>query len=102
MDYGNLLATQILTPRNIVEAMLTGPQSDRLFGLIDREVKRAVDNELSLAKPLVVTVLGGGTRYQELKRDAVQIVLDRFPDTTARSRTTPWMPSTYAPWSSRR
>ncbi|WP_245818901.1 DUF445 domain-containing protein [Haloechinothrix alba] len=71
-DYGNLLATEILTPRNIVEAMLTGSQSDKLFNMIDNAVQRAVDSEMCLAKPLVVATLGG-KRYQELKRGAAHI-----------------------------
>lgn len=79
-DYGTLIATEILTPANIIDAMLTGPQSDRLFELISREVQRTIDQQLGFAKPLLVVAVGG-REYQQLKRDAVRIVLDRLPET---------------------
>lgn len=81
VDYGSLIADEILTPRNIIEAMLTGPQSDRLFGMIDKEVQRTVDAETGLAKPWVVLTMGG-RRFQEMKQYAADVVLQRLPETT--------------------
>lgn len=80
VDYGSLLAGEILTPANLIEAMLTGPQSDRLFSLITREVKHTIDDQSSLAKPLAVLSLGG-RRYQDMKREAASMVIARLPDT---------------------
>lgn len=77
-DYADLIASEILSPRNVTEALLNGPQSDRLFWLIQREVQSSLDGGLGFAKPLVVLTLGG-RRFQEMKQDAVRIVLERFP-----------------------
>lgn len=82
VDYGALIAEEILTPTNVIEAMLTGPQSDRLFAVVTREVKQTVDDQAGLAKPLLVFALGG-ERYQQMKQDVVRAVLQRLPDTAS-------------------
>ncbi|MEV6768753.1 DUF445 family protein [Nocardia sp. NPDC051030] len=79
-DYGALIANEILTPENIIEAMLTGPQSDRLFSLIQHEVDRVVDEQAGIAKPLVMFVIGS-REYEHMKRDAVALIRQRLPGT---------------------
>ena len=54
-DYGALIADEVLTVRNVMEAVLTGSRADRLFALITREVQRTIDAQTSIAKPLVKT-----------------------------------------------
>jgi hypothetical protein len=49
----------VLTVRNVMEAVLTGPRADRLFALITREVQRTIDAQASIAKPLVALTMGG-------------------------------------------
>jgi len=78
--YGSLIAKEILHPRNLLEGMLTGPKSDRLIALVDREVRRTVDRQTGLMKPLVVLAVGG-RRYQELKRAAAAKVIETAPRT---------------------
>ncbi|WP_396345599.1 DUF445 domain-containing protein [Haloechinothrix sp. LS1_15] len=78
--YGDLIAKEILTPRNLLEGMLTGPKSDRLVALVQREVRRAIDARAGLAKPLVVLAVGG-QRFRELERDAVAHVMATAPRT---------------------
>jgi hypothetical protein len=83
MDYADLIAAEIISPRNVMRALLDGPQSDRLFHMIDRQVKGSVDAQMGVLKPLVVLSMGG-RRFQQMKQDAVDILLERFPDTVGR------------------
>lgn len=74
-DYGELIATEILTPSNIIEGVLEGPNVDKLFALVGREVQHALDSQIGLAKPLVVLAVGG-REYQNLKRDIAASTID--------------------------
>lgn len=80
VDYGNLIATEILTPANMIDAMLTGPQSDRLFSLIEHEIDRVLDQQMGRAKPLVELAVGN---LDFIKKDIVQTVRSRLPAETA-------------------
>ncbi|GAB2743671.1 uncharacterized membrane protein YheB (UPF0754 family) [Amycolatopsis magusensis] len=79
-DYGTLIADEVLTMSNVLEAVLTGPKSDRLFALIQREVQRTIDEQASIAKPLVALTVGG-REYQELKRAAAAKAIEHLPET---------------------
>jgi uncharacterized membrane protein YheB (UPF0754 family) len=79
-QYGALIAREILTPRNIMDAILRGPLSDRLFAMVQKQVRRVVDEQAGLAKPLVVFAVGTA-RYQQMKDVVAQKVMDRLPDT---------------------
>jgi uncharacterized membrane protein YheB (UPF0754 family) len=79
-DYGSLIANEILTPGNIIEAILKGPQSDRLFELVQRQVQQAIDEELGLAKTFIPFTIGTQS-YLEMKRSAVHRIADRLPQT---------------------
>jgi uncharacterized membrane protein YheB (UPF0754 family) len=81
-DYGNLIASEIITPRNVVEAVLRGPLSDRLFAMVQREVHQLVDDQAGLARPLVVVAVGG-RRYQQMKQLVTEKALERMPETVA-------------------
>jgi uncharacterized membrane protein YheB (UPF0754 family) len=79
-EYGALVADEVLTPRNIMEAILKGPLSDRLFNLVQKQVQQLVDDRAGLAKPFVVLAVGS-TRYQEMKRLIAEKVMERMPET---------------------
>ncbi len=78
--YGDLIAREILTPKNLLEGMLTGPKSDRLLAIVQKEVQRTIDEQAGFVKPLVVLAVGG-RRYQQLKEGAVTKVLETVPET---------------------
>lgn len=78
--YGALIAQEVVTPRNIMESVLKGPLSERIFTLVHRHVQRAVDEQSSITKPLVVLAVGS-TKYQELKREVAQRLMDSLPET---------------------
>ncbi|CRK61167.1 hypothetical protein [Alloactinosynnema sp. L-07] len=79
-DYGDLIAKEILTVHNVLEAILTGPKSDRLYAMIQREVQRSIDSQISVVKPFVVAAVGP-RRYQEMKHAAARKAIERMPDT---------------------
>ncbi|QLY28863.1 DUF445 family protein [Nocardia huaxiensis] len=80
VDYGGLIANEILTPANIIHAMLTGPQSDRLFSLVEYEVQRVLDQQLGRAKPLVEFAFASS--LEAMKHDVVDTMRTRLPDST--------------------
>jgi uncharacterized membrane protein YheB (UPF0754 family) len=79
-DYGDLIAKEILTIPKVLEAMLTGPKSDRLYAMIQREIVRTIDAQTSLAKPFVVAAVGS-RRYQEMKHTAARRAVELLPET---------------------
>ncbi|WP_067828537.1 DUF445 domain-containing protein [Nocardia inohanensis] len=79
VDYGKLIADEILTPANIIQAMLTGAQSDRLFSLIDHEIERVMDQQMGRAKPIVELAVGN---LSDIKHDILTAVRQRLPEST--------------------
>ncbi len=79
-DYGALIADELITPRNILESVLRGPLSDRLFAVVRREVEDAIARNTTFVRPLVVLTVGS-SRYQEMKDAITAQVMDRLPDT---------------------
>ena len=68
-DYGDLIAKEILTVHNVLEAVLTGPKCDRLFAMGGGEVGRSVDAQAGTGKPRVVAAVGSRA-HQWLKGGA--------------------------------
>tara|TARA_R110001592_G_scaffold63585_12_gene194956 strand:+ start:11920 stop:13152 length:1233 start_codon:yes stop_codon:yes gene_type:complete len=79
VDYGTIIANEIITPANITDAILTGPMSDRLFEMVQRHVQRAVDEQAGIAKPLMVYRIGS-RNYQEMKKIVAERVMERAPE----------------------
>ena len=79
-EYGRLIAAEVITPRNILDAVLKGPLSDRLFGMVQKHVQRMVDEQAGLARPFVVFAVGT-TKYREMKELVAREMMQRLPDT---------------------
>ncbi len=79
-EYGRLIAKEIVTPRNIIDAVLKGPLSDRLFTMVQKQVQKLVDEQSGIAKPFVVFAVGS-TKYQDMKRLVAEEIIKRLPDT---------------------
>ena len=79
-DYGRLIAREVVTPANIIEAVLKGPLSDRLFNMVQKNVQRMVDEQAGLAKPFVVFAVGS-TKYQAMKRTIAEKMMQHMPET---------------------
>lgn len=79
-DYGALIADEIITPRKVLEAIMRGPMSDRVFAMVRREVQQAIDRNAGLARPLVVLAVGS-SRYNDMKQTITTRVIERLPET---------------------
>lgn len=80
--YSALLAKEIFTPKAIMESLLTGPMSDRFFGIIETEIARTIDDQLGFAGRVIDVV--GGSKYQTMKKTLATSVIDRIPETSAQ------------------
>ncbi|RSD19380.1 DUF445 domain-containing protein [Amycolatopsis eburnea] len=75
--YGSLIAKEIITPHNVIEAILHGPLSDRVLALIQRQLDRELG---SVAKPVLVFAVGS-RKYQDMKLAIASQIMSRLPDT---------------------
>jgi uncharacterized membrane protein YheB (UPF0754 family) len=78
--YGDLIATQVVTPSKVIGAILNGPGSDRLVTIIQRRVSMEVDSQISVGRPLLVMAVGGGG-YREVHDLVARAVTERLPAT---------------------
>ncbi|GAA1941832.1 DUF445 domain-containing protein [Amycolatopsis minnesotensis] len=79
-QYGEIIATDVLTVPNLIDSILRGPRSDRLLAMVQRTVAKVVDEQTSLAKPVVAATVGG-ERLREIKHAAAEEAVRRLPDT---------------------
>lgn len=56
--YAALISAEILSSRNIINALVRGPLSDRLFAIIERHVRSGVDLFQGVSRSLVQLTLG--------------------------------------------
>lgn len=79
-DYAMLISKQLLTPANMLEELFRGAFSDRIMELIHRNVKRVVDEQAGIARPLVVYAVGS-QRYIEMKSVIADRIMAQMPET---------------------
>src|SRR3569623_377316 len=77
--YGRLIASEIVTSKQVISAVLRGPLSDRLFNLIQKQVQREIDDQAGIANPFVVFAVGS-SKYQEMKRAIAEQMMERMPE----------------------
>lgn len=78
-DFGILIAGEIINSENMINAILKGPSSDKLFDLIQKNVKRQMDEYVGFTKPLVTFSIGT-KRYIEIKNMAVDRIMEHIPE----------------------
>lgn len=78
-DFGGLIAAQVITPANIIEGILKGPYSDKVFAVVGRHVQRTIDEQTSIAKPFVTFTIGSQA-YRDMKNAAVENIIKGLPD----------------------
>lgn len=79
-DYARLIADEIVTPSNIIEAVLKGPYADRVFNMIAKHIKRTIDEQSGIARPFVAWTVGT-KRYIAMKEAAVGRIVTKLPET---------------------
>ncbi|OUR95166.1 hypothetical protein A9Q81_13800 [Gammaproteobacteria bacterium 42_54_T18] len=72
-DYAKSMTTSVLNTQNIAEYILKGSAGDKIYDLVNRHIKKAIDNSMGYGKPLVLATIGT-QRYIDMKNSAV----DRF------------------------
>ena len=77
-DYSRIVAEEMITPRNVLEALLDGPFSDVLFQMIQGNVTTIVDEQLGRGRTLTVLAVGSH-RYQALKTRMAKEILAEIP-----------------------
>jgi uncharacterized membrane protein YheB (UPF0754 family) len=85
-DYGTMIAEEIMTVPHLVEAVLRGPKSDRLFQIITREVERTMEAQAGAVKPFMA-ITAGSDRFQEMKEAASAKAVERIPETVHHAET---------------
>lgn len=84
-DYARLLANDIFSADVLLEAILRGPTSDRLFAVVAKEVDSAIDKEAGLARPMITLAIGT-RRYREVKDKVINLLIDRLPETMGEAQ----------------
>lgn len=79
-DYARILSEDLFSPEILFDGILRGPGADKLFALVGKEVESAIDAQTGIATPLVKLAIGT-QRYNALKDNLVQMVLERLPTT---------------------
>lgn len=76
-QYGELIAHEVLTTPNLLDAILRGPRSDRMVAVVRRTVSKAVDEQSGR----LVSVTIGAPRLREMKEAAANRALAQLPNT---------------------
>ncbi len=79
-DYAALISKQLLTPGNMMEELFRGAFADRIMELIHKNVKRTVDDQAGIARPLVVYAVGS-QNYIEMKKTIADRIMAQMPET---------------------
>ena len=79
-DYARILSEDLFSPEILFDGVLRGPGADKLFALVGKEVDAAIDAQTGMATPLVKLTVGT-ERYNALKNNLVEMVLNQLPTT---------------------
>ncbi|CEG44862.1 Protein of unknown function DUF445, transmembrane [Plasmopara halstedii] len=77
--YGKMVARDVLNSRNIFEAILKGPYSDRLFELVYDNVQEAVNAATQTTQKLINFSIGEEV-YANIKDDVTNHIVEIFPE----------------------
>lgn len=84
-QYGELIARDVLTVPNLVNAIVSGPRSDRTRAMIHSMVAEAVDQQARLARPLIGAA-AGESRLAEVKHAATTRAVAELKNTIGPAR----------------
>jgi len=79
-EYGKIVATNVLSTKYLIPAIITGPCSDKLFELIHRHVHAACDNFTGVSRP-VIKLFRGTEKYNRCKRKVGERLIASLSDT---------------------
>ncbi|TNC28002.1 DUF445 family protein [Amycolatopsis alkalitolerans] len=76
-QYGELVAHEVLTTPNLVDALLRGPRADQMVSIVRRTVAKAVDEQAGR----LISVTIGAARLREMKAAAANHAVARLRET---------------------
>lgn len=79
-DYADLISKQLLTPANMMEELFRGAFADRMLELIHKSVKKTIDEQTGVVRPLVVYAVGS-QKYIEMKSVIADRIMAQMPET---------------------
>jgi uncharacterized membrane protein YheB (UPF0754 family) len=79
-DYAKLIATDLFSPEVLLDAIMHGPTSERIFAAIEKEISAEIDKQVGFAQPLITFAIGS-KRYRQMKDTISAMVLERLPAT---------------------
>jgi len=79
-EYGALIAAEVVTPRNVLEAVLRGPFPDRLFHMVTKQVQRSIDEQAGIVRRVVMFAVGS-RQYRDMKQMIADKIVETLPDT---------------------
>lgn len=80
IEYGKLIALEILNPNNIIKAIVSGPMTDNFFRIVEKHTMDAIDEHAGLSKP-VMEVLMGEEKFMEMKSEICDNLMKDLPET---------------------
>ncbi|TDV40740.1 DUF445 domain-containing protein [Actinophytocola oryzae] len=81
-QYATVIAREVMTVPNLVNAILTGPGAERLQAMVRETVEQAVEEQAGLARPLL-----GPSRFTALKKKAAEQAVRYLPTTMLTAET---------------
>lgn len=74
--YSEIIEEKLVTPKNILEAALTGSGSEQLLELIELHIHDAIDRYIAIAQPYFTLGVGSDTYYNMRERTSKRIFSD--------------------------
>ncbi len=84
-QYAEIVARDVMTVPNILDAVLRGPRSDRLLLIIHRVVEETIDEQTRLARPVIAMTVGSEA-YVKMRHDAAERAVRYLPDTILHAK----------------
>jgi len=77
-EFATISAARLLTAQNCWERIIFGPRSRYLEQIVARQVKRAIDEQVGLLRPLLPVVMGAES-FLAAKEQAAELVFNELP-----------------------
>ena len=84
-QYAEIVARDVMTVPNILDAVLRGPPSDRLLRMIHRIIEETIDEQAGIARPVIAVAVGSET-FLEMKHAAADRAIRYLPDTILHAK----------------
>lgn len=82
-EYAAVVARDVVTISNVAEELLTGPQSDRTWRMIEEAVRETIDDELGLMEP-AARIAAGPDQFERVREalatETVEPALEQIQD----------------------